>query len=106
MYIYIYNDGVQIDVSISCAKRSFTLLAVPAYPNDLGACEIGVTEIAEFARACKDIGIQYIGLCCGNSSNKLRRLAETYGRHPPASKYSPDLSQSFYYNKLKKQYEN
>lgn len=79
---------------------------IPAFPNDLESCQCGTTEIGEFAKACKDIGIQYIGLCCGNSSNKLRIVAETYGRRPPASKFSPDLSQNFYLKKLKNTYSD
>ena len=52
-------------------------------------------EIAKFAKECKDIGIEYIGLCCGNSSHFLRIIAETYGKTPPASKYSPDMSKHY-----------
>ena len=87
-------------------KFFFNILGIPAFPNDLESCHCGTTEIAEFAKACKDIGIQYIGLCCGNSSNKLRIVAETYGRRPPASKFSPDLSQNFYLKKLKNTYSD
>lgn len=47
-------------------------------------------EISEFARKCKQIGVEYIGLCCGSSSNYLRVVAEAYGRTPPASRYRPN----------------
>ncbi|XP_005108478.2 betaine--homocysteine S-methyltransferase 1 [Aplysia californica] len=68
-----------------------------AFPVDLPAQLCGRTEIKHFAQACKEIGVQYVGLCCGNSSHSLRVVAEVYGREPPASRYSPDMSQHFMY---------
>lgn len=52
------------------------------------------TDIRQFAEEARRIGVQYIGLCCGNAANLMRELAEVYGRRPPASHYSPDLSKS------------
>uniref|UniRef100_A0A0B7AE37 Hcy-binding domain-containing protein n=1 Tax=Arion vulgaris TaxID=1028688 RepID=A0A0B7AE37_9EUPU len=64
-----------------------------AFPTDLPAQLCGRSEIRAFAEACKEIGVQYVGLCCGNSSHIFREVSEVYGRNPPASKYSPDMSQ-------------
>ena len=36
--------------------------------------------------------VQLIGLCCGNMPAYTRTMAETLGRSPPASVYSPDMS--------------
>ncbi|KAK3097790.1 hypothetical protein FSP39_013204, partial [Pinctada imbricata] len=47
-------------------------------------------DIRKFAEEAKAIGVQYIGLCCGNYSSFLREVAEVYGRKPPASKFSPN----------------
>ena len=80
-------------------------LDIPAFPNDLESCLCSSGEISEFMKACKDMGVQYVGLCCGNASNKLRIVAETYGRTPPASKFSPDLSQNYYYRKMQGAYK-
>lgn len=52
------------------------------------------SDIRHFAEEAKRIGVQYIGLCCGNAANFMRELAEVYGRSPAACKYSPDLSQN------------
>ena len=38
------------------------------------------------------MGVQLIGLCCGNMPAFTRTMAETLGRSPPASAYSPDMS--------------
>jgi betaine-homocysteine S-methyltransferase len=49
-------------------------------------------EMAEFARAARDLGVGYIGICCGGAPHHVRSMAEALGRSTPASRYSPDLS--------------
>ena len=57
-------------------------------------------DIAKFGQRCKELGIQFVGLCCGNSAHYTRALAESLGRNPPASRYSPNLAQHFVLGKL------
>jgi betaine-homocysteine S-methyltransferase len=49
-------------------------------------------EMANFARSARDIGVNYIGICCGGAPHHVRAMAEALGRTVPASQYSPDLS--------------
>ena len=49
-------------------------------------------EMAEFATAARDLGVGYIGICCGGAPHHVRAMAEALGRTVPASQYSPDLS--------------
>jgi betaine-homocysteine S-methyltransferase len=49
-------------------------------------------EAAAFARTAVDLGVRYLGLCCGASPHLIRSMAEELGRTPPASRYSPDPS--------------
>ena len=49
-------------------------------------------EIAEFARHALALDIRYLGVCCGAGPHHIRALAEAVGKHPPASKYSADMS--------------
>lgn len=53
-------------------------------------------EVAEFGRRAHELGIGYIGLCCGAGPHHVRSLAEALGRTPPASRYSPDMSKHVY----------
>jgi betaine-homocysteine S-methyltransferase len=48
-------------------------------------------EMADFARRARDIGVGYIGICCGGGPHHVRAMAEALGRRPPASRYSPDI---------------
>jgi len=73
-----------------------------AFPDDLPAWACSRTQIYEFAMEAKEIGVQYIGLCCGNASHYTRILAEVYGRSPPASKYSPDISLNYIFGETDK----
>ena len=41
----------------------------------------------------QEMNVQLIGLCCVNVPAYIRTVAETLGRSPPASVYSPDMSQ-------------
>jgi betaine-homocysteine S-methyltransferase len=49
-------------------------------------------EMADFASSARDLGVNYIGVCCGGAPHHVRSMAETLGRTVPASRYSPDLS--------------
>ena len=49
-------------------------------------------EMADFAVQSKEMGVNYIGICCGAAPHHVRAMAEALGRTTPASRYSPDLS--------------
>ena len=49
-------------------------------------------EIGEFGKDAYDLGVRYLGVCCGAGPHHVRSLAEALGRRPPASRYSPDMS--------------
>jgi betaine-homocysteine S-methyltransferase len=48
-------------------------------------------DMAAFAVAARDLGVNYIGVCCGGAPQHVRAMAEALGRETPASKYSPAL---------------
>ncbi|MFP4423657.1 MAG: homocysteine S-methyltransferase family protein [Candidatus Woesearchaeota archaeon] len=62
------------------------------WPVNLEHFLLNRRECADFAKEAKDIGINYIGLCCGGSPHFIRTMAERLGRIVPASRYSPDMS--------------
>ena len=47
-------------------------------------------------REALEIGVEYLGLCCGAAPHHIRAMAEAMGRRPPASRYSPDMSKHAY----------
>jgi betaine-homocysteine S-methyltransferase len=48
-------------------------------------------EMADFARQAADLGVGYVGICCGGAPHYVRAMAEALGRRTPASRYSPAL---------------
>ncbi|XP_066278064.1 betaine--homocysteine S-methyltransferase 1-like [Branchiostoma lanceolatum] len=68
-----------------------------AFIVDMDEFLCGRSMVANFGQRCKELGVQYVGLCCGNAPHFTRTLAETMGRTPPASKYSPDMTKHFTY---------
>ncbi|MQA08958.1 MAG: homocysteine S-methyltransferase family protein [Pseudonocardiaceae bacterium] len=62
------------------------------FPTALDPFTCDRYEVAEFARQAHDLGVDYIGLCCGAAPHHVRSLAEAIGRRPEASRYSADLS--------------
>ncbi len=63
-----------------------------AFPVALDARTCTRYDVAAFARAALDIGVRYLGLCCGAAPHHIRAMAETMGRQPPASRFSADMS--------------
>jgi betaine-homocysteine S-methyltransferase len=68
-----------------------------AFPTALERFQCNRYEIAEFAREAAALGVNYLGICCGNSPHLVRSLAEALGRTPPASRYSADMSKHAYF---------
>jgi betaine-homocysteine S-methyltransferase len=52
-------------------------------------------EMAEFARRAKEMGVRYVGGCCGTGPHHIRAMAEAMGRTTEATRYSPDMSKHY-----------
>ena len=63
-----------------------------AFPIALDPFTCTRFDMAEFAVAARDLGVGFIGVCCGGAPHHVRAMAEALGRTVPASRYSPDLS--------------
>jgi betaine-homocysteine S-methyltransferase len=60
-----------------------------SFPIALESFQCTRFEMADFARRARDIGVDYIGACCGAGPHHIRAIAEALGRETPASRYSP-----------------
>jgi len=66
-------------------------MGLAAFPLELDPLQLTRLEMAQFARQARDLGIGYIGACCGVAASHIRSMAEALGRRPPASSKSADL---------------
>lgn len=62
-----------------------------AFPLALDPFVLTRAEMASYAVAAREMGINYIGACCGTAPHHIRAMAEALGRTVPASEYSPRL---------------
>jgi methionine synthase I (cobalamin-dependent) len=67
------------------------------FPTALDPFQCNRYELAEFARQASELGVRYLGICCGNAPHLTRSMAEALGRTPPASRYSPDMSKHAFF---------
>jgi betaine-homocysteine S-methyltransferase len=62
-----------------------------AFPVALDSFVCTRFEMAQFAVQARDLGVDYVGICCGAGPHHVRAMAEALGREVPASKYSPSM---------------
>jgi betaine-homocysteine S-methyltransferase len=62
------------------------------FPTALDPFTCTRDEIADFGREALELGVRYLGVCCGAGPHHIRSLAEAVGRTVPASRYSADMS--------------
>jgi methionine synthase I (cobalamin-dependent) len=67
-------------------------LAGQPFPTALDPFVCNRYELAEFGAAALELGIRYLGVCCGAGPHHIRSLAEAVGLTPAASKYTADMS--------------
>ncbi len=68
---------------------SFTQL--PEFPLGLDPLTLTRADMADYTVRARDMGINYIGSCCGSVAHHVRAMAEALGMRPPASAKSADL---------------
>jgi betaine-homocysteine S-methyltransferase len=62
-----------------------------AFPVALDPFTCTRFEMAQFAVQARELGVDYVGICCGAGPHHVRAMAEALGREVPASKYSPSM---------------
>src|SRR3546814_9392397 len=67
------------------------------FPTALDPFTCNRYECADFARACLELDVRYIGLCCGAAPHHIRAVAEAVGRTVPGSRPAPDMSKPAFF---------
>jgi betaine-homocysteine S-methyltransferase len=60
--------------------RDFTSL--PAFPDQLDPYQLSRHEMADYATKARDLGVNYIGACCGAVASHIREMARALGKIP------------------------
>ena len=67
------------------------------FPTALDPLYCNRYEIHEFAKDAYQLGINYLGVCCGATPMHIRQVAEAAGMTVPASKYREKMENHFMY---------
>jgi len=67
------------------------------FPTALDPIQCNRYEIGKFAKEAYELGIKYLGVCCGANPMLIREVAESIGLKVPASKYRENMSRHFIY---------
>jgi betaine-homocysteine S-methyltransferase len=67
------------------------------FPTALDPLYCNRYEIRAFAKEASELGINYLGVCCGATPMHIREVAEAAGLTVPASKYKENMSNHFMY---------
>ena len=78
--------------------RTFPTALDPLYTNRY--------EIGAFAREAHDLGVNYLGVCCGASPMHIRQVAEAVGLTTEASRFSERMENHFMYGSNERLPEN
>lgn len=72
------------------------------FPTALDPLFCNRYEIGEFAKEAYDLGVNYLGVCCGASPALIREVAEAVGLTVPASKYREKMQNHSMYGTHKR----
>jgi len=67
------------------------------FPTALDPLYCNRYEIHDFAKIAHNLGINYLGVCCGAAPMHIREVAEAVGRVVPASRYNEKMANHFMY---------
>jgi len=82
-------------------KPDFTSL--PQFPFELDPLQLSRREMAAYAQQARDIGVDYIGACCGSVAIHIREMARVLGKlsaeqRPWTLNYQKPMSAYEYYD--------
>ena len=64
----------------------------PAFPDKLEPLQLTRYEMGEFARRAREMGVNYIGGCCGAVGMHIREMAKALGKYHAERVWQPDPS--------------
>ncbi|MDH3404424.1 MAG: homocysteine S-methyltransferase family protein, partial [Acidobacteriota bacterium] len=60
--------------------------ALPEFPHGLEPLQLSRAEMADYALEARELGVDFIGSCCGSVAAHVRAMARALGKLPPAER--------------------
>jgi betaine-homocysteine S-methyltransferase len=67
-------------VAFRCTDETPWFTGLPSFPDRLEPSQITRFELGEFATKAKEMGVNYIGGCCGCKATHMREMAKALGK--------------------------
>ena len=67
-------------VAFGCSDETPWFTGTSAFPDRLEPTQLTRYDMGDFARKAKDLGVDYIGSCCGSVACHVREMARALGR--------------------------
>jgi betaine-homocysteine S-methyltransferase len=64
-------------------KHQPDFTSLPEFPYELDPLQLSRKEMGAYAARAREIGINYIGSCCGSVASHVREMARVLGKLPP-----------------------
>ena len=83
-------------VAFRCTDETPWFTGLPSFPDRLEPTQLTRFEMAEFAERAREMGVNYIGGCCGSKSSHIREMARALGKRSETSLWAarPDSPMS------------
>jgi betaine-homocysteine S-methyltransferase len=84
-------------VAFRCTHDVPWFTGTPAFPDRLDPIQLTRYEMADFAVKAREMGVNYIGSCCGSIATHVREMARALGKLPaeePVWRANPDAPMS------------
>lgn len=77
-------------VAFRCSDDVPWFTGTPNFPDKLDPIQLTRYEMADFARKAKEMGVNYIGSCCGSIATHVREMARALGKFKERKVWKPD----------------
>jgi betaine-homocysteine S-methyltransferase len=77
-------------VAFRCTDDVPWFTGTAAFPDRLEPIQLTRYEMAEFAQRARDMGVNYIGSCCGSVACHVREMARALGKIPAKQVWQPN----------------
>jgi betaine-homocysteine S-methyltransferase len=83
-------------VAFRCSDEIPWFTGTPAFPDRLDPIQLTRYEMGDFATKARDMGVNYIGSCCGSVACHVREMARALGKYTeaPVWQANPDAPMS------------
>ena len=77
-------------VAYECSNETPWFTGTPAFPDRLEPTRMTRFEMSRFAVKARDMGVNYIGSCCGSGAVHVREMARVLGKISTQENWTPD----------------